>query len=357
MLNTKVFHTLVFPWALLSRVGEIVAEGNGILFKSNSLAERLESMMHVRSAPTGWSVCPNGFAVFARPLGDGQKLVLYGLKVKGLSTHQGKSETLSINLSKSDVESYIDQIFHACSLVDEQFNEIVRGNLHEIKKLSAIIGAAAYQVRDELAAQEVPIVITARAESIVSAQELLYARLQYFDFIFNPYAVSIKLNESIQVHNKFYKALKTLEKSPNSRGVRLRMGGFSTGQIKGAKIFDIVPYVLIDNAVKYSPDSGTVEVVVEDKGNLIDVKVSSLGPKIEKEERDKIFQKGFRGNSVANSKTEGTGVGLYVVQRIIKDTLKGTLSVQQEDEVSQTSKNTEYYRTTFGFTLIANAKD
>ena len=51
--------------------------------------------------------------------------------------------------------------------------------------------------------------------------------------------------------------------------------------------FDVIPYVLLQNAIKYSPNvdqMSDVVIHVRESDGEIDTKISSLGPRVEDEE-------------------------------------------------------------------------
>jgi signal transduction histidine kinase len=81
---------------------------------------------------------------------------------------------------------------------------------------------------------------------------------------------------------------------------------------------------LIDNAVKYSPAGGTVEVRVAAHDHAVVVSVHDRGPGVASEDQRLIFEK-FGRVSSGNSKP-GTGLGLYIA-RSIAEAHGGTLEV------------------------------
>jgi PAS domain S-box-containing protein len=75
---------------------------------------------------------------------------------------------------------------------------------------------------------------------------------------------------------------------------------------------------IITNAVKYTPEKGTVSVLLKkDEENLI-IQISDTGYGIPKDQQDKIFQKLFRADNVREKDTGGTGLGLYLVKSILE---------------------------------------
>lgn len=71
---------------------------------------------------------------------------------------------------------------------------------------------------------------------------------------------------------------------------------------------------LVDNAVKYTPAGGRIDILAETVGASILIAVSDSGPGIPTELREKVFQRFYR---VEDSRTTpGNGLGLSLVQAI-----------------------------------------
>jgi len=71
---------------------------------------------------------------------------------------------------------------------------------------------------------------------------------------------------------------------------------------------------LIDNAMRYTPDGGSVTVRLEAQGESAVIAVADDGPGIPPEEQSVIFEPFFRGDSA--KKRHGTGLGLAIVKQI-----------------------------------------
>jgi signal transduction histidine kinase len=84
---------------------------------------------------------------------------------------------------------------------------------------------------------------------------------------------------------------------------------------------------LIDNAVKYSPPGGRVDVQVRREADAAVVRVKDTGPGIPTDEQSRIFDRLFRGDT---SRTErGLGLGLSLVKAIV-EAHGGTVDVVSE---------------------------
>ncbi|HBE34672.1 MAG TPA: histidine kinase [Cyanobacteria bacterium UBA11368] len=74
---------------------------------------------------------------------------------------------------------------------------------------------------------------------------------------------------------------------------------------------------LLDNAIKYTPEEGTIEIsILHRTSQKVQVSVSDNGPGIPEESREHIFEDSFRLQR--DEAKEGYGIGLSLCQRIIQ---------------------------------------
>jgi signal transduction histidine kinase len=76
---------------------------------------------------------------------------------------------------------------------------------------------------------------------------------------------------------------------------------------------------LIENAVKYSPESKPVEISLNRHPQGCRLEVADQGGGIPADERKKIFSKFYRIGNENTRSTKGTGLGLYLSQKIAED--------------------------------------
>jgi PAS domain S-box-containing protein len=74
---------------------------------------------------------------------------------------------------------------------------------------------------------------------------------------------------------------------------------------------------LLDNAAKYSPDGGRVELEVTRSGNRIRFRIRDEGLGIPPAEQDRIFEKFFRLDPNLTRGVGGTGLGLYITRELV----------------------------------------
>ena len=81
---------------------------------------------------------------------------------------------------------------------------------------------------------------------------------------------------------------------------------------------------LLTNAIKYTPENGSVKVTTNLQPDRILVSVSDTGWGIPKYSQDQIFSKFFRAENIVRRETTGTGLGLYLVKGLV-DALHGQI--------------------------------
>lgn len=87
---------------------------------------------------------------------------------------------------------------------------------------------------------------------------------------------------------------------------------------------------LIENALKYSTADKTIKIkLTERNGNAV-LEVADMGVGIPDSEKNKVFRKFYRIGNENTRTTKGTGLGLYLTQRIVKRQ-KGRIIVKDNE--------------------------
>lgn len=91
---------------------------------------------------------------------------------------------------------------------------------------------------------------------------------------------------------------------------------------------------LMDNAAKYSYEKGvvTIEISNANKENFVSIKVKDHGVGIEPENLGRIFEKFTRIENHLTRKTQGSGLGLYIVKDLIEK-MGGQIFVESSTEL------------------------
>lgn len=97
---------------------------------------------------------------------------------------------------------------------------------------------------------------------------------------------------------------------------------------------------LIDNALRYTPEKGTVSVVLRPEKEVVNVDVSDTGPGIPEDEIPRIFERFYQLDKSRRSKAGHSGLGLAIAKQIME--LHGS-SIQVKSRL--------HMGTTFSFSL------
>jgi two-component system OmpR family sensor kinase len=104
------------------------------------------------------------------------------------------------------------------------------------------------------------------------------------------------------------------------RGVDLGIEASEPATISGdANALRVMFNNLIDNATKYTPSGGRVDVCLQVEGGHPTVEIADTGPGIPADERERVFDRFYRvgaGSSRARTDVAGSGLGLAIVRRV-----------------------------------------
>ncbi len=96
------------------------------------------------------------------------------------------------------------------------------------------------------------------------------------------------------------------------------------------KLLRIVIQNLVSNAVKYTPNEGTVSIVLKESFGSKQIIISDTGIGIPKEAQEHIFSKLFRAENARAGEASGNGLGLYLVKSMIGG-LGGSIDFKSEE--------------------------
>jgi len=70
----------------------------------------------------------------------------------------------------------------------------------------------------------------------------------------------------------------------------------------------------VSNAVKYSPEGGTVRVAVAPRARDVALEIADEGPGVPETDRDKVFDWFFQGERPSGARVKGSGLGLAIAR-------------------------------------------
>ncbi len=94
---------------------------------------------------------------------------------------------------------------------------------------------------------------------------------------------------------------------------------------------------LVDNAVSFSPDGGTVVLAIKRNGDDIDITVEDSGPGIRPENLETIFKRFYTDRPEPDAFGKNSGLGLSISRQVMQ-ALGGSLDA--ENATDETGKTT-----------------
>lgn len=115
-------------------------------------------------------------------------------------------------------------------------------------------------------------------------------------------------------------AFNLLEQKANGKGISIVLNG-----IEGAPPvladhgrIEQVLINLLDNAIKYTPENGSVKISAHDAGDMMKITVIDTGNGIPPKDLPRIFERFYRVDSARSRDQGGTGLGLSIVKHIVQ---------------------------------------
>lgn len=168
-----------------------------------------------------------------------------------------------------------------------EYQELMRENLQEIDRLNTVIEG---------------ILLLARGDRGMAGHELHLSR--------SP----LDLGDLVRATASFFLV------HAAERGITIQTEAGPGTEISGdAALLRLVVFNLLDNALKHSPDGETVRVEVRPRhpqasAGTVVLRVADRGPGVRPEDRDRVFERFFRGGPASGSGVGG--IGLSVVRWI-----------------------------------------
>jgi len=269
----------------------------------------------------GYYTCPSGYTVYHQIIGNSHRFIC-GIFVKG---HFNKIKSKKFqNIRILNEQFFEDMMIEQNTYIQMQENtemkeEVQRNLLHDIKKLDSLIKNKSENIlRDYGNAADDYKDILSKVRNIEAMESLISCKYAVYDLAANLGMIDILSSSSsdICVYRKFDKVRYILLEYKN-KGIDISFKGETNFTYKANLVhFELLPFLLLENAVKYSIGNHDVVVSFEEYHDSLYVYIKSFGPYCEEREISNIFNKNYRGNNASKYVSDGTGIGLFLVKQI-----------------------------------------
>lgn len=93
--------------------------------------------------------------------------------------------------------------------------------------------------------------------------------------------------------------------------------------------------ILLDNAIKYTPEKGKIEIDIYESKNELNIVVKDTGIGLSENDIDNIFNRFYRADKARSRDEDGTGLGLSIAKWIV-DVHGGSIKLQSELNLGST---------------------
>ena len=304
-------------------------------------------------APIGWSRCPLGYHVYSARDDLGRRIVIPGIYPPDGPAPNRKFPNYPLRFTKAQIEKFAESHLRVVENVREQRDTEFKNLTHDLRAIGNEIYHSALAVRDALGYGKRGL-IEDKLGVIINSQQMMSLRLDIVDY--EGGLSSERPPELIDPFPKVDKVLRSFSGKFAARGMSYKIEGRTRDKIFGPPIFEIVPFVVVENALKYAPHGSDLVVRYQEDDEKIIIRFESLGPKISKKEESQIFEKDFRGDAAKDSGSSGSGIGLFAAKTIIEEHFDGKIFVNQFEQEAIIG-GIYYFHTRFTVVLPAQSDD
>jgi two-component system sensor histidine kinase SenX3 len=217
-------------------------------------------------------------------------------------------------LSQGDVALFVEDLSDR-ALIDRIRTDFVANISHELKTpvgaLSILAETLAMQVIDDVGKRLAERMVMESQRVSHTIDDLLeLARIEFGRRM---------INQSVDIERVTREAIARVMPFASTRDVAVHVRNTMTmlHSIAGddRQLVSAIAN-LVENAVKYSNEGATVDVVISDTNDQVAVRVSDTGAGISPEHIDRIFERFYRVDDARSRDTGGSGLGLAIVRHV-----------------------------------------
>lgn len=310
----------------------------------------LEYYRKLENADIGIYQCPYGFSSYVFEI-EGDKFIFSCLRIE---KHYVRNKLLPKikdeakeyrELPLSSVEKYAEAYkeFFLSQNKYEKYKKFVDDIFHDIRKFNQQIKYKNDKIYKK--AQQNNKRFGDILESAKSIQQLgwfLTLRLNNHDFIYNEELLMADVKSSYNIYRIIDKVKKCIKERADEKNIKIEMNSkFECKDMQAYDCIELLPYIFLDNAIKYSTNGEIIHIDIKETGEFQHVRICSLGPIIHEYELPKLFEQGYRSENAVKLTQDGMGIGLYTASCICKlNDIK--LEIASSPYVVKKVKNIDY---------------
>lgn len=285
----------------------------------------------------GFFTCPFGFGIEKLTVGD-RSIIFTCLNIEKISSRNEMRKLIKndefiprlplveYKRIKHNFISFIDKnkdSFESMASQTQEVNEltlnrnVLDNTIHEIRKLNTqlkwFINRFSSHLNNLRGKTEV---MENLGLDIYSIANLMSIRLDSYDLEVNPELNLKSGKRDIPIYRKIEKVYKCLGTLTRKKNIIIKLENNSHNSFSAHNIIEIGFFIVLENAIKYSPDNEIVIVRFNELSDRLLVTFRNWGPAPDSSEKKALTQRGFRSKAVEDLGIEGRGIGLYLLNQI-----------------------------------------
>lgn len=326
--------------------------------KKNSLCNQrcLKHYRDICNRKEGIYTCPYGFNsyVFTK---ESDIIVFTSLRIKDKYDKKRvmpkiqNEKKLNREIDEETLNIYRDayeQFFENEKKYDE-YADFVNAIFHDIRKFNSQIKIKNDIISRQAGANNRYDQIRTASQSIQKTCWFLTVRLDAFYLAADQNFLAGDTKTSYNIYKIFDKMHRCMKEQEEKKNLLV---DFNTNRsLKNMMAYDsieLLPFILMDNAIKYAPYGTKIEINFYEKEDMQHVQVKSTGPMLKAGEEQRIFERGYRGENAKAQTADGMGIGLFTA-KCICDQHNISIAVKSHDITIKTIQNVEFSEFTIDF--------
>ena len=316
----------------------------------------LEYYRQLENASEGIYQCPYGFSSYVFKIAD-DNFIFTCLRVAGyynrdrllpkLKNEDKEYRELTFAGVKRYAEAYREYYINQNKYID--YKKFIDDIFHDIRKFNQQIKLKNDRIYRKAQQHTRFGGILEDSKSIYVTSWFLTLRMNNHDFIYNQDLMDADIPSSYNIYKIFDKVKRCMKERMEDKNIKILMNSnYQCRDMQAYDCIELLPFSLLDNAIKYSPKGEKIRVEFEEKGNQQHVKVVSLGPVVNAQELSLLTQQGFRGKNAIKATGDGMGIGLFTVSCICQ---RNNIQIEfsSDKDVKQRLKDIDYSEFTVDF--------
>lgn len=141
---------------------------------------------------------------------------------------------------------------------------------------------------------------------------------------------AIKATQVEDIIKTVYQDLKPLAEEKRLKFEFKKPRRFTSRIMSSVDFLEQAIYNLVDNAIKYTA-AGSVKIILSEDDRGVIIKVADSGIGIPERDKNKIFDKFCRAKNAVNMYADGSGLGIFIVKKIVEAHAGGQISFDSQE--------------------------